>query len=218
MVQRVHPFQRTSGTRPWRDTNGDRLPQESELGAFSGFPGQNSRYGDENGPEWPYSDEFTAGIEHQLAGDVRVGATYYHRTNRKIVGSRNVRVPSTAYTEHTIAVPGGASGPGGEVTFYNLLPAFNGLQDNVFDNEDVLGTTFNGVEISASKRLRDRWQLLAGLTLGKNEGGVLTGDLNDPNNALNFPEGIEGTDSAYAFRVSGCTSRRSTSTSAAASS
>ncbi len=203
MVQRVHPLQRTSGTRPWTDTNGDRQPQESELGTFSGFPGQSSRYTDEHGPDWPYSDEFTAGIEHEIAGAVRVGATYYHRTNRQIVGSRNVLVPPTAYTEHSIAVPGGAAGPGGDVRFYNLIPAFNGLQDNVFDNQDALDTTFNGVEITASKRLRDRWQLLAGLTLGKNEGGVLTGDLNDPNNALNFPQGIEGTDSAFAFRLSG---------------
>ena len=203
MVQRVHPLQRTSGTRPWADTNGDRLPQESELGTFSGFPGQSSRYTDEHGPDWPYSDEFTAGIEHEITGAVRVGATYYHRTNRQIVGSRNVLVPPTAYTEHSIAVPGGAAGPGGDVRFYNLIPAFNGLQDNVFDNQDALDTTFNGVEITASKRLRDRWQLLAGVTLGKNEGGVLTGDLNDPNNALNFPQGIEGTDSAFAFRLSG---------------
>ena len=203
MVQRVHPFQRTSGTRPWTDSNTDRIPQESELGPFSGFPGQSSRYADGNGPDWPYSDEFTAGIEHQLAGDVRVGATYYYRTNRLIIGSRNVLVPSSAYTEHSIAVPAAPQGPGGNVTFYNLLPAFNGLQDNVFNNEDVLDTAFKGIEITASKRLRDRWQLLAGMTFGKNEGGVLTGDLNDPNNALNFPEGIEGTDSAYAFRISG---------------
>ena len=91
--------------------------------------------------------------------------------------------------------PSPPSGPGGNITFYNLLPAFNGLQDNVFGNEDVLDTDFNGVELTASKRMRNRWQLLAGLTLGKNEGGVLTNDLNDPNNALNFPQGIEGTDS-----------------------
>jgi hypothetical protein len=203
MVQRVHPFQRTSGTRPWTDGNGDRLPQESELGAFSGFPGQSSRYADANGPEWPYSDEFTGGIEHQLAGDVRVGATYYYRTNRMIIGSRNVLVPPSAYNEHSIAVPSPPAGPGGTITFYNLQSAFNGLQDNVFTNEKVLDTTFKGVELTASKRLRNRWQLLAGATFGKNDGGVLTGDLNDPNNALNFPDGIEGTDSAYAFRVSG---------------
>jgi hypothetical protein len=188
MVQRVHPFQRTSGTRPWSDANGDRIPQDSELGTFSGFPGQSSRYADANGPDWPYSDELTAGVEHQLGGDLRVGATYYYRTNRQIIGSRNVLVPSSAYTEHSIAVPGAPAGPGGTVTFYNLLPAFNGLQDNVFGNEDVLDTAFKGIEITASKRMRDRWQLLAGLTI---------------DNALNFPDGIEGTDSAYAFRVSG---------------
>jgi hypothetical protein len=203
MVQRVHPLQRTSGTRPWSDANGDRIPQESELGTFSGFPGQSSRYPDANGPDWPYSDEYTAGVEHQLVHDIRIGATYYYRTNRSIIGSRNVLVPSTAYSPQTIGVPAAPAGPGGDIVFYNLRPGFTGLQDNVFDNEDVLNTTFNGVEFTASKRMRDRWQLLAGLTIGKNEGGVLTGDLNDPNNALNFPDGTEGTDSAYAFRLSG---------------
>jgi hypothetical protein len=202
MVQRVHPFQRTSGTRTWVDSDGDRIPDATELGAFSGFPGLSSRYADENGPDWPYSDEFTAGVEHQLGRDIRVGATYYYRTNRLIIGSRNVLVPPTAYTAHSIAVPGPPAGPGGEVTFYNLQSGF-GLQDNVFDNQDVLDTTYNGVEFTITKRMRDRWQVLAGLTLGKNEGGVLGGDLNDPNNFLNFPEGIEGTDSAYAFRLSG---------------
>jgi hypothetical protein len=203
MVQRVHPFQFTSGTRPWTDSNADRIPQESELGAFTGFPGQTSRYADDNGPDWPYSDEFTAGVEHQLARDIRVGVMYYHRTNRGQIGQRNVLVPRTAYTEQSIAVPAAPTGPGGTITFYNLIPAFNGLQDNVFNNEDVLDTDFNGVEFTATKRMRDRWQLLAGLTLGKNHGGVLTNDLNDPNNELNFPIGIEGTDSKYAFRLSG---------------
>jgi hypothetical protein len=32
---------------------------------------------------------------------------------------------------------------------------------------------------------------------------VLTGDLNDPNNAENFPQGIIGDDSKYALRVAG---------------
>jgi hypothetical protein len=203
MVQRVHPFQFTSGTRPWNDANGDGTPQESELGAFSGFPGLTSRYADGNGPDWPYSDEFTAGLEHQLMQDFRVGVMYYHRTNRQQIGQRNQAVPSSAYTEHTVSVPGSPAGPGGSVTFFNLDPAFTGRQDNVFDNESLLDTTYDGVEITAAKRMNNRWQMTAGLTLGKNFGGVAGGDLNDPNNALNFPEGIEGTDSAYAFRLSG---------------
>jgi hypothetical protein len=204
MVQRVHPFQFTNGTRPWNDANNDRLPQDSELGAFAGFPGLTSRYGTANGPDWPYSDEFTAGVEHQLMRDFRMGLMYYHRTNRKQIGSRNAAVPLSAYTEHTIAVPGAPTGPGGMATFYNLSSAFVGqaFQDNVFDNESLLDTTYDGVELTAVKRL-SRWQVMAGLTVGRNHGGVATGDLNDPNNALIFPEGIEGTDSKYAFRVSG---------------
>jgi len=47
--------------------------------------------------------------------------------------------------------------------------------------------------------------MVAGLTLGKNYGGVIVApnELNDPNNSENFPRGIEGTDSAYAFRLAG---------------
>ena len=73
-VQRVHPFQFANATRAWTDRNGDRIPQESELGASSGFAANLNRYADADGPAWPYSDEITAGIEHQLARDVRVCA------------------------------------------------------------------------------------------------------------------------------------------------
>jgi Carboxypeptidase regulatory-like domain len=207
MVQRVHPLQFTNGTRSWDDRNGDRIPQENELGTFSGFPGLTSRYADENGPDWPYSDEFTVGAEHQLMHDFRAGVMYYHRTNRKVIGQSNAKVPTSAYTEHSIAVPSAPTGPGGTITFYNLNSAFQGqaFQDNVYDNQDLLDTTYDGVEITASKRMSNRWQLLAGLTLGKNYGGIVasTSDLNDPNFALNFPEGIEGDDSRHAFRLSG---------------
>ena len=206
LVQRIHPFQFTNGTRSWND-NGDRIPQANELGTFSGFPGVTSRYSDENGPDWPYSDEFTAGVEHQVMNDFRVGVMYYHRTNRKVVAQRNVAVPPSAYTEESIAVPAPPAGPGGTITFYNLNPAFQGqaFQDNVFDNQELLDTDYDGVEFTAVKRMTNRWQMVAGLTLGKNYGGVIVApnELNDPNNSENFPRGIEGTDSAYAFRLAG---------------
>jgi hypothetical protein len=101
--------------------------------------------------------------------------------------------------------PVAARGPGGIITFYNLNSAFQGQRflDNVFDNQDLLDTTYNGVELTAVKRMSNRWQVLAGLTLGRNYGGVAANDLNDPNNSENFPRGSEGTDSRYAFRVAG---------------
>jgi hypothetical protein len=209
-VQNVHPFQFTSGTRSWNDVNGDRLPQPNELGTFSGFPGQSTRYADADGPAWPYSDEITAGVEHQLFSDLRVSLMYYHRTNRKQVGLRNVAVPGSAYTAQTVGVPGAPTGPGGTVTFYNLNPTFQGRQDNVRDNDDALDTDYNGVELILAKRFSGRWQMLAGLTVGENVGAAVggdnpqrIGDLNDPNNALNFPGGVVGPDSKFALRLSG---------------
>ena len=44
--------------------------------------------------------------------------------------------------------------------------------------------------------------MVGGLTIGKNEGGIGGGDLNDPN-TTQFPRGIVGNDSKYGFRLSG---------------
>ena len=46
-IQRVHPFQFANATRAWTDRNGDRVPQESELGASSGFATNQNRYADD---------------------------------------------------------------------------------------------------------------------------------------------------------------------------
>ncbi len=204
-VQLVHPFRWTSGTRSWTDRNGDRLPQPDELGTFTGFADVANRYADAGGPDWPYSDEVTAGVERQLFRNVRAGLMYYHRSNRKQVGFRNATIPTSAYTAQTIDVPPAPRGPGGSVTFYNLNPAFFGAAfvGNVYDNQDILDTDYDGVELTIAKRFSARWQMMGGLTVGNNKGGAVTGDLNDPNQSQNFPEGTVGMDSKYALRLSG---------------
>ena len=109
--------------------------------------------------------------------DMRVGAMFYYRTNRDQIGLRNTAVPTSAYTPFTVTVP---NGPGGTLTnpkpttatVYNLQPAFNGLQNNVLDNQPYLDTAYNGVEFTANKRFSHRWQMVAGLTIGKNTGGL----------------------------------------------
>jgi len=111
-VTNVNPTVNASGTRAWTDQNGDRIPQDNELGPFSGFVASSARYTTADGPNWPYADEVTAGIEQQIGGDMRVGAMYYHRRNRQQVGRRNVAVPTSAYTEQTISVPGSPTGAG----------------------------------------------------------------------------------------------------------
>jgi Carboxypeptidase regulatory-like domain len=208
-VTAVNPL--TVGQRdcPWTDPNGDGRFQASEINpaqcpGFSG--GLNTRYAD--GISWPYSDEATAGIETQLPGAIRFGAMYYFRTNRNQIGQRNALQPTSAYSAFTVNVP---NGPGGTVqnpkpttvTLYNIASNVNALVDNVRDNEPYLDTAYHGIEFTATKRFSRNWQMQAGYTFGKNEGGTTNGtDLNDPNVTMQ-PEGILGNDSLHAFRLSG---------------
>jgi hypothetical protein len=217
-VLNVNPFQSDSQTCTWTDPNNDAVAQASEISQCTGFSGLTSRYASDTGPGWPYSDEVTAGIERQVMKDTRVGVVYYHRTNRDQIGLRNLAVPPSAYTPITVAIPGTANGsatPATTATIYNLNPAFFGsaFQNNVVENQPYLDTSYNGVEFTANKRFSRRWQMVAGLTVGKNEGGLVndpraaggqsaTIDLNDPNNTL-FSRGIVGNDSKIAFRLSG---------------
>ncbi len=152
--------------------------QPSELGTgCRGFAGISTFYPDADGPGWPYSDEVTAGVEHQVMRDMRVGAMYYYRTNRDQLGVRNLAVPTSAYTPFTVhgAERAGRAAGGPKpttVTVYNLHPAFNGLQNNILDNDPYLDTKYNGIEFTANKRFSKNWQMVAGLTIGKNTGGL----------------------------------------------
>ena len=213
-VLNVNPLQSDFQLCTWTDPNNDVIAQSSEISGCQGYPGLTSHYANStSGPRWPYSDEVTAGIERQVMRDMRVAVMYYHRTNRDQIGLRNVAAPSSAYTPVTISVPNGPNGAT-TATLYNLIPAFLGLQNNVVDNQPYLDTSYNGVEISASKRMSHCWQMVTGITFGKNKGGVVTNtsaaatgqsatvDLNDPNNTL-YSSGVVGLDIKVGYRLSG---------------
>ena len=94
-VLNVNPFQSASQTCPWTDPNKDGIAQASEIGTgCGGFPSSTSPLRRAQRPNWPYSDEITAGVERQVMPDMRVGAMYYHRTNRNQIGTRNTAVPA----------------------------------------------------------------------------------------------------------------------------
>lgn len=207
-VTNINPLTVGSRDCPWTDANNNRKFDTGEItGACPGFSGGTlTNYA--AGVQWPYSDEATAGIETQLPGAVRVGAMFYYRTNRKQIGQVNTLQPPSAYTVHTVTIP---NGPGGTVQspkpttaeVYNISVAANTQTLNVRDNVDYLDTQYKGIEFTATKRFSQKWQMQAGFTIGKNEGGVSGGtDLNDPNNTR-FPNGIIGNDSETALRVSG---------------
>jgi Carboxypeptidase regulatory-like domain len=209
-VTNVNELSAGNRTCPWSDPNRDGVFQLSEVvvSQCSAFSGGVSTFYAADGVDWPYSDEVTAGVETQAAAGIRLGAMFYYRTNRAQFGQRNTAVPTNTYTPFQFTVP---NGPGGTVTSpkpitvtaYNLAPSLTSAQNNIRDNDSFLDTNYKGVEFTASKRFSRNWQMVAGLTLGKNEGGVTNGtDLNDPNVTIH-PKGILGNDSPIAFRMSG---------------
>jgi hypothetical protein len=194
---RLDPIVTTSDTRTWNDTNGDRVPQLNELGPSTGFNlGTTNRYVENL--KRPRSIEMNATIEHQLPGAVVVSAAYYHREIREQIGSRNVAVPTSAYTAMQVR----EVVSGRDVTVYNLDPAYRGLFDTVWSNMEELNSEFNGVDLGIRKRLSNRWMIMGGASFGKNVGDIYGGnDLNNPN--PQFRRGVLGSDVPRAIKLMG---------------
>jgi hypothetical protein len=208
-VTSVNPVSSGSRTCPWGDANRDGKFQDAEItGACSAFSG-GATTNFAPGVRWPYSDEATAGVETQIPGGVRIGAMFYYRTNRDQLGERNNAVPTSAYTQHTITIPNGPGGGPGNTNLkpmtavvFNLPANLASADATIRGNESYLDTEYKGIEFTATKRFTQKWQMQAGFTIGKNEGGIGGGDLNDPN-GTRFPRGIIGNDSETALRISG---------------
>lgn len=192
-----------SRTCPWSDPNRDGRFQANEitLSQCTAFSGGITTFYAEDGIDWPYSDELTAGVERQIGSDMRVGVMYYQRSNRDQLGTRDVLRPTSAYTPFTTTTP---NGPGGrqQITMYNISSAANAVSRQIRDNRPELDTDFKGVGFDVSKRFSANWQMVGGLGFGRNRGGQGGADLNDPNRTI-FPRAIIGNDSKVTFRLSG---------------
>jgi hypothetical protein len=196
-TSRVNPRRTTSDTRRWTDANGDRIPQFEELGPSTGFNlGTTNRYDPD--VDRPYANEYSIEIERQLPLDIVVAAGYTRRDTRRNIGSKNLAVPRESYTPIQVT----ERNSGQQVTVYNLAPGLRGRFDVLYDNFPELDTTYNGVDLTINKRMSNRWMVMGGLSLGKNEGDIFnTADLNNPN--YTFRRGVIEFDVPVSFKLSG---------------
>ncbi|MGH9141544.1 MAG: TonB-dependent receptor domain-containing protein, partial [Vicinamibacterales bacterium] len=208
MVARVNPMKVVNDTRAWTvckagqvsgcDLNGDLIPQLSELGPSTGYAlGTTNRYA--SGIEQPYSNEIAASFQQQLKGSLVVEAGYFYRSHRNTIGFTNVAVPTSGYTPLVVT----EVNSGKQVTVYNQDPSTLGKIDNLYANQPSLGSTYNGVDVTMTKRMSNRWMALASLSVGKNVGDVYGGteDLNNPN--FTFRSGLLTNDRHVFFKLSG---------------
>lgn len=166
----------------------DFITQTSLYGGTSAvcgtLPCLSSQVVNPNEPE-TYEDEYSLSLEQELIANlgVRVTGVYARRSN--IGGYLNLARPSSLYTiANRRPDPGN---PGAFLTWYEYPAAYVGSQFNL--NQRVLlpnGTeTFKTIEVSATKRLSRKWQLLMSYSATKSDVPVPAESALNPNSSIN---------------------------------
>jgi len=195
MILNVDPAGSGTDTRTWTDLNGDDIAQLEEMGPSTGWRIGASRSQDPNLRN-DYDDEFTLGIEREVAKEFNLGLTYYHRRMRDNYSNQNVAIGPDNFTPVTVDNP-----LGGTLTVYEIDPAYRAAYQAVYMNNPLSDYEYNGLEFTWTKRYSHGWQLMGGFTIQRAYGG-LGGDPHNPNNIIN-PEGAVGNDSTYMFKMVG---------------
>ena len=212
----------------WKDLNGNGYPDQNEwLTTSKGTPA--TPIGTLGGVaatidphlSRPYSYQVVVGYEQQVLGDVRVGASYFYRTNKNQIGRYNTAVPVSAYTPtttyNTTSTANGApvttTNPilnpytGQPLTLFNLAAAYVGKFNYMTTNIAASNSNnYNALELTAMKRFAHSWQLLTGLTIQSDTGTYISGvtdNFTDPNNNINRQGSNLDQDATYIFKISG---------------
>lgn len=178
----------------WDDRNGDREFQIGEEGALlSRFGGAINAV--DPGLDRPYTDEITLGFSRQLFPDFLVTATAIYKKDRELLNTIDVGIPFDAYTPTEVPDPGedGVLGTGddGTLIVFAQDPATFGRRSLLLTNPPGDDRTYKGLEISASKRLSRKWQMVGSLVVSEMEvvkpsnPTSVTGLFDNPNFLLN---------------------------------
>ena len=119
--------------------------------------------------EQPKSDEFSLSIERELISNFAVKVTGIHSRYNNIRREQNNLRPYAAYNiPVTNRDPGpdgrvGTADDGGLLTYYEYSPALSGakFEEMTLVNDPKARQRFNSIELSAVKRLANRWQAAA---------------------------------------------------------
>jgi hypothetical protein len=188
-----------SETYGWNDANGDHRFQ---LGEQTGAPvvsavvvnGQVATSIDPNFAR-PYTDEYSAALDRELMPNTKLSVVYTYRREKLPQVTIN---PDNPYaTTLTSAVDPGIDGVVGTADdgTYGFFARTSALNRSVITNDPTQLQTYKGVEITVTKRLSNRWQMLAGYTLSKNELSGVSLDTS-PNFLINANGNITSTANA----------------------
>src|SRR6185503_16485969 len=107
----------------------------------------------------------------QQVGAMVFALGYYYRGHRNMIGSRNVAVPASGYIPLSVT----EVTSGRQVTVYNQDPATLGKFDTVWSNQPEINRNFSGVDVTAQKRMSNRWMAMGSVSFGKSDINIYEG-------------------------------------------
>jgi len=173
-VSNVNPNSNYSEQYTWNDANGDHKYQ---IGEQTGTPvvtavTSNGVLLTSIDPNFkrPYTDEYSVGLDREIMSNTRLSAVYTYRREKNLQATLNPAA-NVYSTTPTAAVDPGIDGVVGTAddASYSFFPRISAANPAFITNDPTLVQRYEGLEITVTKRLSNRWQGLAGYTLSKNE-------------------------------------------------
>ena len=163
----VNPNANYFTTYTWNDVNNDLKFQPGEQTGAGVLTTGTTTTIDPNYRR-PYTDEYSFGVDRELMANFKMSAAYTYRRERYLQASAN---PDNPYaTTPTTAIDPGIDGvigtsDDGTYSFFQRISAAN---RTLITNDPKVVQSYKGLEITLTKRLSNRWQMLAGYTYGRN--------------------------------------------------
>ena len=167
-----------NATRTWTDTNGDFIPQASELGPVSptnfGSTVVSSQYDPAVLTNRIYNWEVAAQVQHEIVPRVSVNAGYFRRWFGNLRVQDNLAITPADYTGYSVTAPVDARLPGGGGYVVSGLADANRLvsQNNVIGLASTYGDAtevYNGVDLTVNARLPGGVVVSGGPSIGRTE-------------------------------------------------
>jgi Carboxypeptidase regulatory-like domain len=154
----------------------------------------------------PKADEITFGYQRELASNLGFSALWVQRWFNDVTVDEEVGIPVDGYTPQVFNDPGPDNlvntGDDRPITLYNVLAQYRG--QNVSLHTNFPGTQrYKGIELSVSKRLSNRWQLMGSYVWSRLDGDLVV-DPNNPNVTIpTHAQGRGANDQPHAFKLIG---------------
>ncbi|MGE5244351.1 MAG: carboxypeptidase regulatory-like domain-containing protein [Betaproteobacteria bacterium] len=159
----------------------------------------------------PKNDEIMFAYQRELMANVGFNVEYIQRWFADQTVDENIGIPLSAYTPHVFADPGPDNIVGtaddSTITGYDVSPAYLG-KDVFFHTNSPATHQYKGLELTVTKRMSDRWQMMGSYVWSRLDGGLVSsssplfGDPNNPNSLIDAT-GRLSYDQPNAFKLIG---------------